>query len=72
MIVKAETVAKLRIEKIEGKGPFKYVIISGRMGEAEPEFTQSLRVGDDMIAHLKIDIDTDKEAKWDKLFVSNE
>lgn len=69
MKVKAETTAKIQVDAIGGKGPLKYVIISGRMGEAKPEFTQKLFVGDSLIANLKIDIDTDDNKKWDTLHV---
>lgn len=66
MIVKAQSTAYFNILSIEGKGPRKRVTMEFRMGD-EPISTRVLYPGDTLETVLKIDVDTDKEKKWDYL-----
>jgi len=70
MIAQAKSRAVFKIEDISRDSiGRRFVVISGRMGEAEPEFTQKLYIGEQMESNMEINIDTDKEAKWDLLHV---
>lgn len=66
MIVKAQSTAYFNILSIEGKGLTKRVTLEFKMGD-EPISTRVLYPGDSLETVVKIDVDTDKEKKWDYL-----